>query len=96
MSKVWRIIRAALFTRNDRWDWLLSLTILTVLLVTAGEPLLIALLGMAGGNYGVSIGRLPDVARFVRAAASCGIRAPLFYSAGSGWHLGDDDRTGAD
>lgn len=44
---------------------------------------------MASGRYGVSIDYLPDVGRFVRAAASVGIHAPLFYSAGSGWHLGE-------
>jgi hypothetical protein len=43
----------------------------------------------ATGRYGIGILQLPDVGRFVRAAASVGVSDPLFYSAGSGWHLAE-------
>lgn len=43
----------------------------------------------ASGLYSIGVLYLPDVGRFVRAAASVGISDPLVYSAGSGWHLSE-------
>lgn len=43
----------------------------------------------AGGKYGVSIGRLPDVARFMRALATLGVTGTVSYSAGTGWAVAE-------
>jgi uncharacterized integral membrane protein len=50
VSRARRIVRAVLFTRYDRWEWLLPLALLILLLATAGSPLLIALVGVVLGQ----------------------------------------------
>jgi hypothetical protein len=44
---------------------------------------------LASGTFGVSIGRLPDVGRFLRALASLGVAGIVSYSAGTGWTVAD-------
>lgn len=42
---------------------------------------------MAGGAFGVSIAKLPDVARFTRALAHVGVAGRLVYSAATGFKV---------
>jgi hypothetical protein len=56
-SRAWRIVRAVLFTRHDRWDWLLSLAVLLALVVGDVDRVLAASVGVVLGLQSSRAGR---------------------------------------